>query len=754
MRQPTANEAPVGTCRVRALYSWSGESKDDLGFVEGDLIDVLNVGDGNWWTGRLKRNRVVGLFPRNFVEYVNNDQETVEKPSSLVSDLGISDPLGASGGSTKSTEEILKEVSNEVNRNFLDNIELDAHPDDLGDVLKSHDPMEDAPPPIPPPHRILKSSQNSRESNIDKEQFSELGVQKRQSASTSPSENDSQLLQRVVPSSSSSPDLGDVPFDPQAFKTTEMPSANPPKKESSFKKLVRRSSVSLQRMSSRSSRSSKSSHKSLKGIGNKLRKLKFWDFNQDDDDNDIYPTNELSRYRTSEPSPQQDLLGARQSLYRTKTMTSREKQLRLQRMELQGISAADPIALIPKLEFHDFRLENWDHVDTLVESESWPRLMTPSVLASSRISRRFNDEFDRIRAVWMLCATQISYSAERVGNIMQTCKASPLELANVVHEMLTTLDVENIVVQGHLRYGNQHHAWNAVCIAGGEWRFLDASVASPTFPGSSELSGFWFLVPPHQMIWSHLPTDATHQFLEPPLPTAMAASLPLADPAAFAHGVEFVGFHPGLVRLIDYETCELVLRVPSPSTDLVANVVLSGAEGDDAGGSALAQCFHCDEERLFRIKAVLNPGVEKATLQIWAADRSEVRRTPYEMEQLYQVVLRHSGRNDPYEFVARYASPRAVDQDIYVQEPQCRRLAGGETYKFVFEQFALRSSLGALHLGIQSPSGRVTRLVQRGTGSHDTWRATVKTMEVGTWRSVVSADDGEDWISFGEWFCA
>lgn len=748
MRQPTATEAPVGPCRVRALYSWSGESKDDLGFVEGDLIDVLNVGDGNWWTGRLKRNHVVGLFPRNFVEYVNPNQNTIENQSSSVADLAISNPLTNSGGSSKSTDEILKEVSNEVNCHFLDNIELDANTDDLGDVLRDPEPEGDA-PPVPPPHRILKSSQNSQTSQNMSTEKEIAKPELHQMPSTGTS--GSQLLESAVPASSS-PDLGDVPFDPQAFKTTEWQGTQIPRKESSFRKLVRRSSTSLQRMSSRSSRSSKSSHKSLKTLGNKLRKFKFWDFGPDDDD--IYPTNELGGYRYSEPSQPHDLLGARQSLYRTKTMTDRERDKRIQSLELQGISAVDPVASIPKLDFHDFRLEHWDHVDSLVENESWPQLMTPAVLASSRIARRFDDEFDRIRAVWMLCATQISYSPTGGGNIMQTRKASPVDMANVVYEMLSALDVECMVIRGHLRFGNQPHAWNAVCIAGGEWRLLDASIASPSFPGSTELCAFWFLTPPQQMIWSHLPSESSEQFLEPPLPTAMAALLPLADPAAFAHGVEFVRFHPGLVRLTDYEACELVLRVPSPSTDIVGNVVTNDAEGDTPGGSALAQCFHLDGERFFRVKAVLNPGVSKASLQIWSADRAEVRRTPEEMELLYQLVLRHSGRNDPYEFVARYASPRALDQDIYVQEPQCRHLQAGETYKFVFEQFSLRSSLGALHLGVQSPSGRVTRLVQRGTGPHDTWKTTVKTMEVGTWRSVVTADDGEDWVSFGEWFCA
>ena len=55
-------------CWTRALYSWSGETKGDLGFVEGDWIECLNAGDGNFWYGRLKRNHTAGCFPSNYVE--------------------------------------------------------------------------------------------------------------------------------------------------------------------------------------------------------------------------------------------------------------------------------------------------------------------------------------------------------------------------------------------------------------------------------------------------------------------------------------------------------------------------------------------------------------------------------------------------------------------------------------------------------------------------------------------------------------
>ncbi|EFR01216.1 cytokinesis protein 3 [Nannizzia gypsea CBS 118893] len=72
---PQAPQLPTKfPCWCRAVYSWGGESKQDLGFIEGDLIECLNAGDGSWWTGRLRRDRrMVGVFPSNFVKVLEDD---------------------------------------------------------------------------------------------------------------------------------------------------------------------------------------------------------------------------------------------------------------------------------------------------------------------------------------------------------------------------------------------------------------------------------------------------------------------------------------------------------------------------------------------------------------------------------------------------------------------------------------------------------------------------------------------------------
>ncbi|KZF20323.1 hypothetical protein L228DRAFT_270406 [Xylona heveae TC161] len=91
-------------CWCRAIYSWGGETKQDLGFIEGDLIECLNAGDGSWWTGRLRRDRrMVGLFPSNFVKVLDDDFRPVNRASSQMPGGGSMRGAAPSPKKAKST---------------------------------------------------------------------------------------------------------------------------------------------------------------------------------------------------------------------------------------------------------------------------------------------------------------------------------------------------------------------------------------------------------------------------------------------------------------------------------------------------------------------------------------------------------------------------------------------------------------------------------------------------------------------------
>ncbi|KAK9386957.1 hypothetical protein V1515DRAFT_602454 [Lipomyces mesembrius] len=123
-------------CLCKALYSWSGEQEDDLGFVEGDIIECLHSGDGQWWFGRLQRNKVVGNFPSNFVTMIG------DTPTKLEPEFAIRSTSRNNAHSTI------------YNNNMYDEIDYFPRYDHI--TSSEDEDIEDSiPPPAPPPHTVL-----------------------------------------------------------------------------------------------------------------------------------------------------------------------------------------------------------------------------------------------------------------------------------------------------------------------------------------------------------------------------------------------------------------------------------------------------------------------------------------------------------------------------------------------------------------------------------------------------------------------
>lgn len=62
MPQPTTAPAVE---QVSALYNYEGQRADELSFVKGCTINVINKDDADWWKGEY--NGLTGVFPANYV---------------------------------------------------------------------------------------------------------------------------------------------------------------------------------------------------------------------------------------------------------------------------------------------------------------------------------------------------------------------------------------------------------------------------------------------------------------------------------------------------------------------------------------------------------------------------------------------------------------------------------------------------------------------------------------------------------------
>jgi len=78
----TSKTAPRIT--VKAVYPYNALRKDELSFIEGDVIHVIQENSNGWWTGYLPRTNMQGPFPRNYVKIVSPvDESNVDSSTNV-----------------------------------------------------------------------------------------------------------------------------------------------------------------------------------------------------------------------------------------------------------------------------------------------------------------------------------------------------------------------------------------------------------------------------------------------------------------------------------------------------------------------------------------------------------------------------------------------------------------------------------------------------------------------------------------------
>ncbi|GAA6024198.1 hypothetical protein JCM11491_001281 [Sporobolomyces phaffii] len=84
---PRAGDAPPATTaatpapergQCKAVWNYTKSQPDDLGFQQGDVIDIVEEVNNDWWKGRLHGQ--TGLFPSNHVERIANSSNRAPPP--------------------------------------------------------------------------------------------------------------------------------------------------------------------------------------------------------------------------------------------------------------------------------------------------------------------------------------------------------------------------------------------------------------------------------------------------------------------------------------------------------------------------------------------------------------------------------------------------------------------------------------------------------------------------------------------------
>ncbi|KAL9622511.1 MAG: hypothetical protein Q9160_003187 [Pyrenula sp. 1 TL-2023] len=368
---------------------------------------------------------------------------------------------------------------------------------------------------------------------------------------------------------------------------------------------------------------------------------------------------------------------------------------------------------------------------------SLPPTITSASLAQTYVCRPHRSEIQRLRAIFTFVSEKITWdedfedAAIDTRRVIQSKRGSSLEVAQLVHEMCSAIGIQSSVVRGYLKApgeeidvdANQrpNHNWNAVCVDAC-WRFMDCSLASPTHPrrtlyssSSAQMAeGWYFLTRPLEICFTHVPYDHVDQHIVPPIAPEVLLALPCAMPAYFRNTLHLIDYDTSLLRLDGLEVCTLRMAVPA-DVEVVAEVEAAAfyrdqdgdvyENGDVVKKRALAQpSWHPltpppsqhqpptptdpgPTTKRFTVKALLPSDEGRAVLKVFAGKKGlmhSARDIPYPLA--FAVPLLHTGDNPTYDFVVRHPTPHALRNDLYVCQPQNRRLRVDNTFVFAVRQ--------------------------------------------------------------------
>lgn len=366
---------------------------------------------------------------------------------------------------------------------------------------------------------------------------------------------------------------------------------------------------------------------------------------------------------------------------------------------------------------------------------SLPSSITAASLATGYVCRPYRSDLQRLRAIFIWCAERITWSEDVEGpfggrsymvdtrRVIMQKSGSSREVAALVMEMCRAIGLPAEMIRGYLKrpgetldldaatIAKSNHHWNSVLVDG-EWRMMDASLASPTNPTRGLFSGisqsiaepWYFLTKPSELCWTHVPVDTDHQHLVPAVGPDTLLALPGTCPPFFRLGLMTHGYDTSLTRMEGLEMSTITINTPV-DVEIYAEVESQAYRQDHDGDlyedpDAVCKMRVLSQPSWYRtgtnpdilqkryiVKAVL-PGDERfGTLRIYAGKKGLMHSAKEIVHPLALALpLHHTGENPPYEFVRRHPTPHATRQDLYVIQPQCLHLGHGEKYVFVVRQ--------------------------------------------------------------------
>jgi hypothetical protein len=177
---------------------------------------------------------------------------------------------------------------------------------------------------------------------------------------------------------------------------------------------------------------------------------------------------------------------------------------------------------------------NYENVDKAIFA--FPNSISTTSEVSNFINSNFKSENERIRAIFMWTASNLTYDIEnmfainfyekREDKVLKAMKSKMgicEHYASIFSEIAAKSGIRNYIIEGYTKQNGvtdyMPHAWNAALI-NNQWYLFDATWGSGYVENDlfvKKINEFYFMMNPTTIIQSHMPFDMLWQFVNYPV---------------------------------------------------------------------------------------------------------------------------------------------------------------------------------------------------------------------------------------------
>lgn len=238
-------------------------------------------------------------------------------------------------------------------------------------------------------------------------------------------------------------------------------------------------------------------------------------------------------------------------------------------------------------------------------------------LAAYLIAPAKND-LEKVRSIYRWITENITYDIEgyrtgsygdmRPENVLMSGNAVCSGYTSLFGKLADTAGIEVVEINGWAKgvgyeagdpiRGPTNHAWNAVRIGDG-WYLIDSTWGAGSFDGINFIRQFeehYFLTPPEQYIFDHLPEDPAWQLLETPLSETEFVSLPHVKSHFFRNGLQMDSHFQSVIETDN----QISIFLKAPSDVLLSASLMQNGKSLDQTLTFVQR----DEDDSYQIDAV------------------------------------------------------------------------------------------------------------------------------------------------------